>query len=56
MSNILFPNSNSYFQVQDLGDGTFKAEFCPKNAGEHQIYITFREEQVPGSPFACKVV
>lgn len=42
-------------QVQDLGDGTFKAEFCPKNAGEHQIYITFREEQVPGSPFACKV-
>lgn len=42
-------------QVQDLGSGTFKAEFCPKIAGEHQIYISFREEQVPGSPFACKV-
>ena len=42
-------------QVQDLGEGTFKAEFCPKIAGEHQIYISFREEQVPGSPFACKV-
>ena len=42
-------------QVQDLGDGTFKAEFCPKIAGEHQIYISFREEQVPGSPFSCKV-
>ena len=42
-------------QVQDLGSGNFKAEFCPKLAGEHQIYISFREEQVPGSPFACKV-
>ena len=42
-------------QVQDLGTGNFKAEFCPKIAGEHQIYISFREEQVPGSPFACKV-
>jgi len=42
-------------QVQDLGSGTFKSEFCPKIAGEHQIYISFREEQVPGSPFACKV-
>ena len=42
-------------QVQDLGSGNFKAEFCPKIAGEHQIYISFREEQVPGSPFACKV-
>ena len=42
-------------QVQDLSSGNFKAEFCPKIAGEHQIYISFREEQVPGSPFACKV-
>ena len=41
--------------VQDLGSGSFKAEFSPKIAGEHQIYISFREEQVPGSPFACKV-
>jgi filamin len=42
-------------QVLDLGAGSFKAEFCPKMAGEHQIYISFRDEQVPGSPFACKV-
>ena len=41
--------------MQDLSSGNFKAEFCPKIAGEHQIYISFREEQVPGSPFACKV-
>lgn len=41
--------------VQDLGSGSFKAEFSPKIAGEHQIYISFRDEQVPGSPFACKV-
>ncbi len=41
--------------VKDMSEGSFKVEFCPKIAGEHQIYITFRDEQVPGSPFACKV-
>ncbi|XP_040577055.1 filamin-A [Lepeophtheirus salmonis] len=41
--------------VQDRGGGSFRAEFCPRIAGEHRIYVTFNSEPVPGSPFACKV-
>ena len=42
-------------QVQEISSGTFKAEFCPKVAGEHQIFVSFGNEPVPGSPFPCKV-
>ena len=30
-------------------------EFSPQQAGEHQIYLSFASEPIPGSPFACKV-
>ena len=42
-------------QVQEISSGTFKAEFCPKVAGEHQIFVSFGNDPVPGSPFPCKV-
>ena len=42
-------------QVTEISKGTFKAEFCPSVAGEHQIYVSFGSEPVPGSPFPCKV-
>ena len=42
-------------QVQEISSGTFKAEFCPRSAGEHQIFVSFGKEPVPGSPFPCKV-
>ena len=42
-------------QVSEISKGTFKVEFCPKVAGEHQIYVAFGSEPVPGSPFPCKV-
>jgi hypothetical protein len=42
-------------QVQEISKGTFKAEFCPRVAGEHQIYVSFGSDPVPGSPFPCKV-
>ena len=42
-------------QVTEISKGTFKSEFCPSVAGEHQIYVSFGSEPVPGSPFPCKV-
>ena len=42
-------------QVTEVSKGTFKVEFCPSVAGEHQIYVSFGSEPVPGSPFPCKV-
>ncbi len=42
-------------KVHDAGEGSFDVEFCPQVAGEHQIYLSFGSEPVPGSPFACKV-
>ena len=42
-------------QVTEVSKGTFKVEFCPAVAGEHQIYVSFGSEPVPGSPFPCKV-
>lgn len=50
------PNGESVpAQVQEISSGTFKAEFCPRVAGEHQIFVSFGNEPVPGSPFPCKV-
>jgi filamin len=42
-------------QVTEVSKGTYKVEFCPSVAGEHQIYVSFGSEPVPGSPFPCKV-
>ncbi len=42
-------------KVHDAGEGSFDVEFCPQVAGEHQIYLSFGSEPIPGSPFACKV-
>lgn len=41
--------------ARDAGGGTFEVDFCPTVAGEHQIYLSFGSEPIPGSPFACKV-
>ena len=30
-------------QVQEISSGTFKAEFCPKVAGEHQIFDVLQQ-------------
>jgi len=50
------PNGESVSaEVVDAGEGTFNVEFSPQVAGEHQIYLSFASEPVPGSPFACKV-
>ena len=37
--------------------GTAPRPFCLslQVAGEHQIYLSFGSEPIPGSPFACKV-
>ncbi|XP_047736004.1 filamin-A [Hyalella azteca] len=42
-------------QVQDKGDQTFRVEFSPKVAGEHRIHVSYLGENIPGSPFSCKV-
>ena len=41
--------------IKETGNGTFNVDFCPVAAGEHQIYLSFGTEPIPGSPFACKV-
>ena len=28
-------------QVQEISKGTFKAEFCPRVAGEHQVFLLY---------------
>lgn len=42
-------------EVHEAGEGVFNVEFTPQLAGEHQIYLSFGSEPIPGSPFACKV-
>ncbi|XP_014240191.1 filamin-A isoform X2 [Cimex lectularius] len=42
-------------QVKDTGNQTARVEFCPKVVGEHKIAVFYRQVQVAGSPFACKV-
>nr|XP_045601850.1 filamin-A-like isoform X1 [Procambarus clarkii] len=42
-------------QIRDNGDHTFRVEFAPRNAGEHRIHVAYGGEEIPGSPFSCKV-
>ncbi|KAB7497586.1 Filamin-A [Armadillidium nasatum] len=42
-------------QVRDNKDGTFRVEYSPKTTGEHRIHVSYAGENIPGSPFCCKV-
>ena len=41
--------------VQVLGGGKCLVTFTPEQAITHEIEVTFNNDQVPGSPFLCRV-
>merc|ERR550532_204467 len=42
--------------VQVLGGGKCLVTFTPEQAITHEIEVTFNNDQVPGSPFLCRVM
>merc|ERR550517_1616702 len=42
--------------VQVLGGGKCLVTFPPEQAITHEIEVTFNNDQVPGSPFLCRVL
>ena len=42
--------------VQVLGGGKCLVTYTPEQPITHEIEVTFNGEQVPGSPFLCRVI
>ena len=42
--------------VQVLGGGKCLVTYTPEHPITHEIEVTFNGEQVPGSPFLCRVM
>eukprot|EP00118_Oscarella_pearsei_P005089 m.22748 g.22748 ORF g.22748 m.22748 type:complete len:766 (+) comp28394_c0_seq1:137-2434(+) len=48
-------NQQSRVSLDDNGDGTFRGQYIPTAAGNHEIVVTWDGTSVPGSPFTVRV-
>ena len=47
--------SKASINCVDNGDGTCAVDFVPTEPGDYTIHVRFADEEIPGSPFSCKV-
>jgi Filamin/ABP280 repeat len=57
LTTISGPNGHSVPAqvVHQTPDGVFKAEFVPRNVGEHRVSVSVKSIPTAGSPYSAKV-
>jgi len=52
---IAGPKGDVPAQVIDNGDGTYRVNYAPTDAGVHKVEVTLRDKQVANSPYTVNV-
>jgi len=52
---ITGPKGNVPATVTDNGDGTYRVDYAPEDAGNHKIEVTLKEKPVANSPYTVNV-
>lgn len=54
-ANIQGANSNPDVTVEEYAEGKFRGTYTPKESGDHDLFIYWANEPVPGSPYLIHV-
>jgi len=52
---IAGPNGDVPAKVTDNGDGTYRVDYAPQDAGKHRIDVTLKDKPVANSPYTVNV-
>lgn len=54
-ANIQGPNSSPNVEIEEYAEGKFRGTFTAKEAGDHDLFVYWSNEPVPGSPYLVHV-